>query len=226
VTGSRPAAGGGRWISVGPERLVGWLARYAERHGELTWTGGDEVVVGQAPDGSSVHIDVPFPPLGDGVLPDAVVEHAVAPRRVGVLLVRLGGHAAGVFEGDRLISSKVDSRQVQGRTAAGGWSQQRFARRRAGQARAALSDAVAVAERVLLPVADSLDAVITGGDRSALRTVLAADSLAPLRPLVAPRVLDVPDPRLRVLEGTPPQFRAVRIRIFEGGDESAAAGAS
>jgi hypothetical protein len=45
--------------------------------------------------------------------------------------------------------------------------------------------------------------------------VLAADSLAPLRPLIATRVLDVPDPRLRVLENTPPQFRAVWIRITE-----------
>lgn len=213
-------------MPVGPERLAGWLARYAERHGELTWTVHGDAVVGAAPDGGSLHVEVPFPPLGEGALPDALVRHAAAPRRVGVLLVRLGGWAAGVFDAERLISSKVDSRQVQGRTAAGGWSQQRFARRRAGQARAALSDAVTVAERVLLPVADSLDALVTGGDRSALRTVLAADSLAPLRPLIVPRVLDVPDPRLRVLEATPQQFRAVWIKISEPADESRAAGAS
>src|SRR5690242_7302264 len=158
--------------------------------------------------------------MGEGSLPDAVVQHALAPRQVGVLLVRLGGWAAGVFDGERLISSKVDSRQVQGRTAAGGWSQQRFARRRAGQARVALADAISVAERVLLPVASTLDGVVTGGDRTALRTVLAADSLAPLQSLIVPRVLDVPDPRLRVLEDTPPQFRAVWIRITEVDERS------
>jgi hypothetical protein len=208
-------------VPVGPERLAGWLQRYAERHGDLAWTRSDNAVVAAAADGSGLRIDVPFPPLAAGPLPDVLVEHVMAPRRVGVLLVRLGGWAAGIFEGTRLISSKVDSRQVQGRTAAGGWSQQRFARRRAGQARAALSDAVAVAERVLLPSVATLDAVVTGGDRTALRTVLAADSLAPLRPLLSPRVLDVPDPRLRVLEATPPQFRAVWIGISEEGDESA-----
>jgi hypothetical protein len=215
VTGSRPAAGGGRWVPVGPERLAGWLLRYAERHGNLTWTQGSDAVDGEAMDGSALHIEIPFPPLGDGTLPDVLVRHALAPRKVGVLLVRLGGWAAGVFDGERLISSKVDSRQVQGRTAAGGWSQQRFARRRAGQARVALADAISVAERVLLPVAATLDGVVTGGDRTALRTVLAADSLAPLQPLIAARVLDVPDPRLRVLESTPPQFRAVWIRITD-----------
>ena len=41
---------------------------------------------------------------------------------------------SGVAEGDRLVASKVDSYYVQGRTAAGGWSQQRFARRRENQA--------------------------------------------------------------------------------------------
>jgi len=45
--------------------------------------------------------------------------HCLRERRLGVLLVRLGGHAAGVFEGRRLVSSKVGSRQVHGRSAAG-----------------------------------------------------------------------------------------------------------
>jgi hypothetical protein len=207
-------------VPVGPERLGGWLDRYAERHGDLTWTATAAAVIGDATDGSGLHIEVPFPPLGAGALPDALVQHAVARRQVGVLLVRLGGWAAGVFDGERLISSKVDSRQVQGRTAAGGWSQQRFARRRAGQARVALADAISVAERVLLPVAATLDGIVTGGDRTALKTVLAADSLAPLASLIVPRVLDVPDPRLRVLEATPPQFRAVWIRITEWDERS------
>lgn len=208
-------------MPVGPERLAGWLARYAERHGDLMWAPDGDTVIGEAADGSALHIEVPFPPLPEGPLPDVLVQHALVRRQVGVLLVRLGGWAAGVFDGERLINSKVDSRQVQGRTAAGGWSQQRFARRRAGQARVALADAISVAERVLLPVAATLDGVVTGGDRTALRTVLAADSLAPLQPLIAPRVLDVPDPRLRVLEGTPPQFRAVWIRITEFDERSA-----
>jgi len=83
-----------------------------------------------ASDGTVARCQVPFPPLlmtGDD-LPAALVAHAQLDRRVGVLLVRLGGYAAGVFEGSTLVASKVGSRQVHGRSSAGGWSQQRFAR--------------------------------------------------------------------------------------------------
>ena len=79
------------------------------------------------------------------------MEHALRPRTVGVLLARLGGHAAGVFQDGRLVASKVGSRQVQGRTAAGGWSQHRFARRREGQAAKAAVAAADDAVRVLAP---------------------------------------------------------------------------
>ena len=72
-------------------------------------------------------------------------------RRVGVLLVRLGGCACGVFDGPTLVASKVTTRQVHGRIAAGGQSQQRFARRREGQVRVMLQASADTAVRVLLP---------------------------------------------------------------------------
>ena len=73
----------------------------------------------------------------------AVAGHAAAPRSVGVLLVRLGGYAAGVFTGypPALADAKAGSRLVHGRSAAGGWSQHRFARRREKQASEALDAA-------------------------------------------------------------------------------------
>ena len=43
------------------------------------------------------------------------------------------------------MSSKLDTSYVQGRTAAGGWSQQRFARRRVNQAKAAAEEAADIA---------------------------------------------------------------------------------
>ena len=123
---------------------------------------------------------MPFPPLR-GSLPGDLVAHALADRRVGVLLVRLGGYAAGVFDGTRLVASKVGSRQVHGRSAAGGQSQQRFARRREGQARQALAAAADTAAAVLLPAVSTLDAVVLGGDRRAVDEVLTDPRLAPLR---------------------------------------------
>lgn len=214
---TRPAAGGGHWVDVAPERLAGWLQRFADRHGSTTWTGDGATVVVVAADGAVAECHVPFPPLrGEPSTPYAgLVDHALAERRVGVLLVRLGGHAVGVFEGSRLVASKVGSRQVHGRSAAGGWSQQRFARRREGQARVALSAATETAARLLVPSAASLDAVVAGGDRRSVEAVLADPALVALRPLVVEPLLDVPDPRLRVLEGMPARFRTVRVRVVE-----------
>lgn len=229
---ARPAAGGGRWVEVAPERLERWLAGFQERHGDgsvnpdatavsagavSATTVSPTTVSVTAADGARAEITVPFPPLAvdDGSPLGGLVRHALEARNVGVLLVRLGGHAAGVFRGCELVSSKVGSRHVQGRSAAGGWSQQRFARRREGQAKVALTAAVDVAVRVLLPVAADLQALVLGGDRRMAAAVLDDPRLAPLRARVVPPHLDVPDPRQRVLEQTPQLFRTVRIRVFD-----------
>jgi len=207
----------GRWVSVEAERLEGWLTRFTERHGVTTWTATDMAVTVAAADGAVAECRVPLPPLvaEPGTAYGGIVAHSLTDRRVGVLLVRLGGFAVGVFEGTRLVESKVGSRQVHGRSSAGGWSQQRFARRREGQVKVALAAAADLAATKLVPAARSLDAVVLGGDRQSVESVLADPRLAALRPLVAEPLLDVPDPRLKVLQGTPALFRAVRILITE-----------
>jgi hypothetical protein len=198
-------------VSVPPERLERWLAGFAERHGTVTTTSGPEQVLLEAADGAQAELEVPFPPLTG----DDVVAHAGRDRRVGVLLVRLGGHACGIAEGTRLVASKVGSRQVHGRSAAGGQSQQRFARRREGQVRVALQAAADNAFRLLVPAAATLEAVVVGGERTAVDAVLADRRLAPLVPLVTGRLLDVPDPRQKVLETAPSLLRAVHIRVVD-----------
>ena len=75
----------------------------------------------------------------------------------------------------------------------------------------ALEAAADVAARVLLPHRGDLEAVVLGGDRRALAEVLEDPRLRPLAPLIAERVLDVPDPRLKVLRATPDRFRATTV---------------
>jgi Actinobacteria/chloroflexi VLRF1 release factor len=201
-----------RWVSVAPERIGGWTERFGAGHGGLASSTVDsDAVVLKAVDGTVAECRVPFPPLVGADL----VAHALRDRRVGVLLVRLGGHAAGIFVGTALVASKVGSRPVHGRSAAGGQSQQRFARRREGQARVALAAAADMAAAVLVPEVSTLDAVVLGGDRRAVDGTLADPRLTPLRPLVTGPLLDVPDPRFRVLEQAPALFRAVRIRLTD-----------
>jgi hypothetical protein len=212
---SRPAAGGGRWITVDPERLAKWLAGFAERHGAPEIAAQPYGMSLIAPDGAVAECHRPpgVPPADPD--PDAFVASALAPRRLGLLLARRAAVAIGVAEGERLVSHKVDASYVQSRTAAGGWSQQRFARRRGNQAQAAAGSAADIAVRLLLPERDRLDAVVTGGDRRAVAAVLADRRLAPLEPLLAERFLDVPDPKLAVLQTAVTTARSVPIRLLD-----------
>ncbi len=204
-------------LRVPAERIERWLVGFAERHGPVSYNVTAEVVTATAADGARADCRVPFPPLvidvsrPDGGLP----AHALRDRTVAVVLVRRGGYAAGVFDGERLVASKVGSRHVQGRTAAGGQSQQRFARRRQKQAREAFEAAADITARVVLPYADRLDAIVLGGDRAAADRVMADSRLRALAGLVVPDRLPVPDPKLAVLKKMPQQFRAVRIHLVE-----------
>jgi len=201
-------------VSIPPERLARWLDGFADRHGPFETAASAIELVVTAADGARARIEVPFPPLAELSRPlTALQVHANKARRVGVLLVRRGGYAAGVFDGTELLRSKVGSAYVQGRTKAGGQSQQRFANRRANQARAAFEEAADVAVRILLPV--DYGWLACGGDRLAVESVLEDVRLAPLRPLRYGPLLAVPDPRLRVLTATPAQFRAIRIEVTD-----------
>ena len=211
-------AGGTRWIEISPERLAGWLESFTQRHGDVTSEAGPAVVTFRAADGAVAECHAPFPPLPEGTdTADGIRAHALAERTVGVLLVRLGGYAAGVFAGPaaHLEASKVGSRLVHGRSAAGGTSQQRFARRREKQASEALGAAARAAAAVFGPYEGKLDAVVLGGDRRAIAGLRDDPRLRPYFKLAVERFLTVPDPRLTVLRDTPRLFQAIRIRLTE-----------
>ena len=203
-----------RVVHVAAGRLPRWIDGFAGRHGAVEATLTSDEVALQAPDGARAVVAVPFlpwTPAGEPV--DALLAHVGRERQVGAVLVRKGGYAVGRFAGPRLLASKVDSTYVQGRTKAGGWSQQRFARRRANQSTKAYAEAAEVTTRLLAPYAGELEALVGGGDKAAVAAVLGDPRLTALRPLLQPRVHPVPDPRLRVLEAFPAQFLGVEIGL-------------
>ena len=223
MTASRP-------VEVAPERLEGWIARFTGSHGEVTWSLAPSEDPGASPsayllsaaDGSWARLqgwaEAPGPQLPPDLSPTAA--WARPPGPVLTVLVRRGGYAVAVSSADgRLLASKVGTRRVQSRTAAGGWSQQRFARRRANQADELVGALVGHAARVLEEGegrGGPVGALVLGGDPSLAAQALAELGVGARRrlPDLPSRDLpDLPDPRRAVLEEALRRGRAVRVRV-------------
>jgi predicted RNA methylase len=139
---------------------------------------------------------------------DALAEDHV----VGALLVRLGGYAVGVLEGEQLVASKVGSRFVKGRHKKGGSSANRFRRRREGQAQALINEAAETAIAVLDPWRSRIEFIALGGHRAAVTDVLAASpQLDWLAERAVPRFFAVAEPRQRVLERLPYELYSAEL---------------
>jgi len=205
---------------VDPERIVKWVNGFAERHGELAWISGKSSVALSAADGATAVLE-PFVPgssivrLPESALAalDRLADWAAPPHRLGLILVRRGGYAVGMGQGPKLVAHKVGTRYVQSRTAAGGWSQQRFARRRANQADGLVVSVIEHTMRTVLP--SPCDALVVGGDKALVRDVLADTRLSGLASLPRRELFDLPDPKLVVLERALKRARAVRIVLVE-----------
>ena len=191
---------------IGRENLRKRLAPLEGAPGRTTYAG--DVVAIDPEDGEALVVRPPFGLAHEGRYDEVrvapLLEEIAADHVVAALLVRLGGYAVGVFEGERLVASKVGSRFVKGRHKKGGSSANRFRRRREEQARALVEEAAEVAAATLAPWRARIEFVALGGDRSAVEAVLAArPELAWLRDRAVPRFFTVPEPRLRVLDSLP-----------------------
>jgi Actinobacteria/chloroflexi VLRF1 release factor len=186
-------------LDGGPGRTV-----YADGEARIASDAGELVV--RPPFGLAHHAEY------DRVRVSPLLEEIAEDHLVAVLLVRLGGYAVGVFDGERLVASKVGSRFVKNRHKKGGSSSNRFRRRREEQADALVREAAEVAARVLTPWRERVEFVALGGDRAAVAAVLAArPELAWLQERAVDRFLTVPDPRRRVLEALPYDLYAVEV---------------
>jgi hypothetical protein len=223
VSRTRAVAGGGRAVEVEPERVAGWFTRFADRHGGIARSLIEpDLVQVEAVDGATATVTVPFgplvPPPDPRLAVDVLVLHLLKPRRVGLLLVRLGGHSIGIAHNGKVETSRTDRRLVHGRSAAGGWSQHRFARRREGQARVALQAAATDAFELLVPQLSTLDGVVLGGDQRALDELRADRRLSGIFARAEPRILDVPEPRKTVLDDAAQRARTIEITVLDGFD--------
>ena len=199
-----------RTVLVPRERVVRWFTNFAGRHGDPDFVVEAGRLLATAPDGSTASAALPFGcSYGGPADAESFADAISAPPRWGVLLVRKGGFAVATVTGGRITGSKVGQRHVQGRTKAGGQSQQRFARRRDNQAREAYQAAADHAARILPGVA----ALVCGGDRQAVEQVLVDSRLRSLAELRVEPWLAVADPRRAVLEQAVTDGGSVAITV-------------
>lgn len=211
---TRPAPGGGRIVEVEPERLPRWVANFAERNGGIAShrADGDAWTI-ESNEGPAARVEWTLA----GGLPSAwlldddpvtAAEHlrdyALEPRRIAVLLARKGAYSVGIVQDGRVAVSKTDTAYVQGKTKAGGQSQQRFARRREGQAKAAAKRATEAAAAVLAEA--DFDALVTGGVVDAILEDPRLRHLAP-----AAHFGDIAEPKQALLTET--AYRAIAFDI-------------
>jgi hypothetical protein len=188
--------------------VVRWCENFETRHREAAYDVVDGALRLVGADGEVADLRPPFdreyagPPSPAGLL-----EASDPPASWGVLLVRKGGFAVARMGGVALVEHKIGQRHVQGRTKAGGQSQQRFARRRDNQARQAYEAAADHAARIL----GAVRLVVTGGDHAAIDAVLTDQRLSSVT--VVDPWLAVPDPRRRVLDQAILDARSIAVDV-------------
>ena len=120
---------------------------------------------------------------------------------VGVVLLRLGRFAVAVYEGDRLISSKTDTRYVKGRHSAGGTSQKRYSRIREGQIKLIYEKTCFAVKDQFTPYLNDMQFVLLGGDKFTLNGLIKkCPMLDNLKNITLGRRLNVRNPRRDTLE--------------------------
>jgi hypothetical protein len=201
-------------ILVPAARIPGWLEGFAHRHGVglasvRETSDGWDVRAGPA----LAHIVDPRWPGGQlRVSNPAELAERAAGLDYAVLVVRRAGYLVALVASGRGVVGKASGRHIHGRTAAGGWSQKRYERRRGNQA-----DEIAAA------AADSLVEVVgrhpaaflaTGGDRPLIAATLAhIGSQGPIGQLPRGPHFAIGTPSRADLAGLPDRVTAVTITV-------------
>ncbi|AUI52611.1 acVLRF1 family peptidyl-tRNA hydrolase [Arthrobacter crystallopoietes] len=206
-------------IYLPPGRLRAWADRFAAEHGdplcEVNSPKPGSGVVLSCPDGFAVRLRLPWeqltPALAVDAWPEQLAAAAASIGTCGLILLRRGGYSVGTSVQGQLTWSKSGTRYVQSRTAAGGWSQQRYARRRSNQADALVLTAAEYAAGHLPAAKPSC--LATGGDKDMLRQLLADARLAGLAALPAAHLELNADPRQRQLAEVARELAGIKAVI-------------
>ena len=139
------------------------------------------------------------------------------PVVIGVVLLRLGRFAVGLYEGGTLLSSKTEGRYVKNRHRAGGSSQRRFERSRERLIRELFDKTCLTARSILGGGSQSLDLdyILLGGEKHTLNQFTKrCDFLRSLQNKVLSRTLHVENPNQEALEGISAEIYKSKVTSY------------
>ena len=167
----------------------------------------------------TVVVEPPFPLAVDvraaGAEPKPITAQLDSEPVVGVVLLRLGRYAVAVLRGNRLLTTKTDTRYVKNRHRKGGSSQRRFERSRERLVRELYDTTCRITRGLFEPYLRDIDHVMLGGERGTLNGfVKRCRLMQDLEPKTLSRLLSVDRPNQKALESIAYEVWKSRVTFF------------
>jgi hypothetical protein len=138
---------------------------------------------------------------------------------IALILLRLGTYAVGVFQGEKLVSSKVGTGLVHSRHRQGGSSAHRFERHREKQIESFFARVCSHVREHLEPYLKQLDYVIYGGERHTLLSFRKqCEFLQQFDDRVPGTTMNVREPKQATLEAAISQAWSSEVVVWEEGE--------
>jgi len=165
-------------------------------------------------------IEPPLPFTMDAIMQDQdtlLLEDVFeVPKTVAVILVRLGRYAVALMEGQELIDTKTEGRQMKNRHKAGGSSQRRFERSRERLIRELYDKVCEVSRRILEPRIQDIDYLFLGGEKHTLNGFKKrCGFLDNFDGKVMSRLINIDEPNSEALKLLSGEIYKSRVRVFK-----------
>mgnify|MGYP001428063556 FL=1 len=135
---------------------------------------------------------------------------------VAVVLVRLGRYAVALMDGQELVETKTEGRQMKNRHKAGGSSQRRFERSRERLIRELYDKVCEVSQRIFEPRINDIDYLFLGGEKHTVNGFKKrCGFIGKFDGKVMSRLINIDEPNSEALKSVGDEIYKSRVRVFK-----------
>ena len=165
-------------------------------------------------------IEPPLPFTMDAIMQDQdtlLLEDIFdVPKTVAVVLVRLGRYAVALMDGQKLVDTKTEGRQMKNRHKAGGSSQRRFERSRERLIRELYDKVCEVSQRIFEPRISDIDYLFLGGEKHTVNGFKKrCGFIEKFDGKVMSRLINIDEPNSEALRSLGDEIYKSRVRVFK-----------